>query len=485
VVPVEPTLTDAELHRRLVYGDESAPGEVYAVYGGLVRRVATRVTRSPAAAEDVAQEVFAQLWSRPYAFDARRGTLRTWLSMLAHRRAVDWVRGEARHRKDARADDAALQAVPDAAPGPDETVVDRERSTLLHTALAELPQPQREVIHLAYFAGRTYRQAAVELGIPEGTAKTRLRAALRSLAECEPCAAEAERLRETVRLLNGPRRPAPVDGTADGVLALALRSRPAAPRVARHAAPYAVAGLRSLLREVEGRGGWGTPVVHDWDVHATVAHLIAADEPLARHLGAARTPEPAGTERSGAEPAPWQDDWAARTAVVIAREHRRTPEGTVAGWSAQADALLTAPEAIDPERASRAILLMGVRLPVADHFVVRAFETWIHTDDIGRALGLAVPPPPDPQLWQLVRLAVRILGTASPVLFEVAGGGSDARWVLGSEDEPVRAELVLEPVDFCLLVGGRYPPGEVPRGATGDAAAIGAVLERAASLAWL
>jgi hypothetical protein len=71
------------------------------------------------------------------------------------------------------------------------------------------------------------------------------------------------------------------------------------------------------------------------------------------------------------------------------------------------------------------------------------------------------------------------------VLFEVAGGGSDARWVLGSEDEPVRAELVLEPVDFCLLVGGRYPPGEVPRGATGDAAAIGAVLERAASLAWL
>jgi hypothetical protein len=71
------------------------------------------------------------------------------------------------------------------------------------------------------------------------------------------------------------------------------------------------------------------------------------------------------------------------------------------------------------------------------------------------------------------------------VLFAVAGGGPGAQWVLGSEDEPVRAELVLEPVDFCLLVGGRYAPGEVPRGATGDTAAIGAVLERAASLAWL
>lgn len=174
---------DAELHRRLVYGDESALGEAYAAYGPLVRRVAVRVTQSPVAAEDVAQEVFAQMWSRPYAYDPGRGSLRTWLSLLAHRRAVDWVRSEARHRKAVPADDAVLYAVPDARPGPDQAVVDRERSLLLHTALAELPRSQREVVHLAYFAGRTYRQAAVELGIPEGTAKTRLRSALRKLAE--------------------------------------------------------------------------------------------------------------------------------------------------------------------------------------------------------------------------------------------------------------------------------------------------------------
>ncbi|MER6675604.1 sigma-70 family RNA polymerase sigma factor [Streptomyces sp. NPDC000983] len=190
VVPVESTdgtsvgpAADAELHRRLVYGDESALAEVYAAYVPLVRRIAVRVTRARAAAEDVAQEVFAHLWSRPYAYDPRRGSLRTWLSMLAHRRAVDWVRGEARHRKHAHADASALDTVPEPGPGPDETVVDRERALLLHTALAELPAPQREVVHLAYFAGRTYRQAAAELGIPEGTAKTRLRTALRRLAD--------------------------------------------------------------------------------------------------------------------------------------------------------------------------------------------------------------------------------------------------------------------------------------------------------------
>lgn len=174
---------DTDLRRRLVYGDETALAEAYDAYGTLVHRIAGRVTRSPAAAEDVAQEVFAHLWSRPYAFDARRGSLRTWVCMLAHRRAVDWVRGEERHRKAAHADDATLHTIPAPDPPPEDVVMARERSLLLHSAVARLPLPQRQVVHLAYFAGRTYRQAAVELGIPEGTAKTRLRTALRTLAE--------------------------------------------------------------------------------------------------------------------------------------------------------------------------------------------------------------------------------------------------------------------------------------------------------------
>ncbi|WDF37148.1 maleylpyruvate isomerase family mycothiol-dependent enzyme [Streptomyces sp. T12] len=302
------------------------------------------------------------------------------------------------------------------------------------------------------------------------------------LAECETCAAQAARLRETVRLLEGPAPKVPA-GSADGALSLALRTRPAAARVAAHAAPYAaaVAGLRALLPALEGR--WATPVVHDWDVHATVAHLLAADEHLAGRLGVgSRVPGSRIDEGTG-----WEDAWERRTAEVIAHEHGRTPGETVADWAAQAGELLATPEARDAELAARAVTLMGLRLPVADHFLVRGFETWIHTDDIGRALGIAVPPPPQEHLHQLIRLAVRVLGlalgtTAPPVLFSVTGG---EEWVLGSEDEPVAAELALDPVDFCLLVGGRYAPEAVPRGATGDAAAVRNVLETAASLAWL
>ncbi|WP_406127734.1 maleylpyruvate isomerase family mycothiol-dependent enzyme [Streptomyces canus] len=302
------------------------------------------------------------------------------------------------------------------------------------------------------------------------------------LAECESCAAEAERLRATVRLLDGPpldEPPSPLDTLLTG----ALRARPAPPRVARHAAPYAaaVAGLEALLPELAGR--WSTPVVHDWDVHATVAHLLAADEHLALRLGIdARVP---GARID--EDADWAEAWERRTAEVIAHEYGRTPEETFADWSAQAAALLGTPHARDPELAAGTTLLMGLRLPVTEHFLARAFEVWIHTDDIGRALGLAVPPPPEEHLGQLVRLAVRVLGTvlgagAPPVLFAVRGG---EEWVLGSQSDPVAAELTLDAVDFCLLIGGRHAPDTVPRDTTGDAAAVRNVLERAASLSWL
>ncbi|MFJ6388500.1 maleylpyruvate isomerase family mycothiol-dependent enzyme [Streptomyces sp. NPDC091972] len=302
------------------------------------------------------------------------------------------------------------------------------------------------------------------------------------LTECESCAAEAERLRAAVRLLDGP----PPDGpppALDTVLAGALRARPAPARVARHAAPYAaaVAGFEALLPELEGR--WSTPVVHDWDVHATVAHLLAADEHLALRLGIdARVP---GARID--EDADWTQAWERRTAEVIAHEYGRTPGETVADWSAQAAALLGTAHARDPELAARTTLSMGIRLPATEHFLVRAFETWIHTGDIGRALGLAVPPPPEEHLGRLVGLAVRVLGgalgaEAPPVLFAVRGG---EQWVLGSQSDPVTAELTLDPVDFCLLVGGRQEPDSVPRETTGDAAAVRNVLERAASLSWL
>ncbi|MET8688844.1 maleylpyruvate isomerase family mycothiol-dependent enzyme [Streptomyces sp. NPDC004732] len=319
---------------------------------------------------------------------------------------------------------------------------------------------------------------------------------VRHLGECEQCAAEAVRLRATVLHLDGPAPPDPAPDETSGAygLSLALRSRAPALRTAPHAAPYAagVAGLQALLAELDEPGLWGTPVVHGWDVHDTVAHLVAADEPLARLVGRnGRGPATDGSPvASGGSPEPWRVAWEARTREMIRRERSRTPAQTVSTWRNQAAGLLSSRAAHDTELAARSTLLNGVRLPVADHFLARAFEAWVHAQDIGAALDRVVPPPPGPHLWQLVRFAVRILGPAlgpqaPPVALTVAGEGGQTEWVLGSADDPVRAELVLDPVDFCLLVGGRRTPERVPRGMTGDESAARGVLARAASLSWL
>jgi RNA polymerase sigma-70 factor, ECF subfamily len=172
-------MLDAEIQRRLVYGDEDALAEVYTSCSRMVFLVALRVVRDPCAAEDVTQEVFTSLWDRPLSFDPARGNLRRWLSLLAHRRAVDRVRTEQRHRNLAK---EPRLAVPELVADPADTVMEAATAEQVRTALAALPDLTREPLELAYLHGHTYREVALRLGIPEGTAKTRLRQGLRQLA---------------------------------------------------------------------------------------------------------------------------------------------------------------------------------------------------------------------------------------------------------------------------------------------------------------
>jgi RNA polymerase sigma factor (sigma-70 family) len=168
---------DKEVCERLAAGDEAALGELYDEFAPLVYGLAARVTRDWAAAQDITQEVFVGVWKDPRAFDPARGTWRGWLGTVTHRRAVDWVRRSAvRHRRTAHA------APPIAAPDPEETAVAGSVAKSVQAAVDDLPAAQREAILLAYFDGQTYRQVAETLGIPEGTAKSRLWQGLRGLA---------------------------------------------------------------------------------------------------------------------------------------------------------------------------------------------------------------------------------------------------------------------------------------------------------------
>ncbi len=170
---------DRVLHQRVVGGDESALEEVYDRYSALLFGLAVRVTRDRAVAEDITQEVLVTFWERPLAYDPGRGTLRAWLATIAHRRSVDHVRSEERRKVSV----VGPRLVGPEPAGVDEDVVAADEVARVRAAVARLPDGLRQVIELAYYGGRTYRQVADELELPEGTAKSRIRLGLRRLAE--------------------------------------------------------------------------------------------------------------------------------------------------------------------------------------------------------------------------------------------------------------------------------------------------------------
>src|SRR5688500_13739540 len=90
---------DRELALRLRAGDERALARGVQEHGSLVGGRGRRVTGDAGAAEDVSQEVFVALWTRPDRFDPDLGSLRTFLAVLARRRAIDWLRRQDRARR--------------------------------------------------------------------------------------------------------------------------------------------------------------------------------------------------------------------------------------------------------------------------------------------------------------------------------------------------------------------------------------------------
>ncbi len=158
--------------------DESALAAAYERHGGAVFALARRLLKRRDLAEEVTQEIFTRLWTRPQRFDPDRGSLRTFLLSDTHGRSVDLLRSElARKTREER--EGRLAPVPGRdVEGEALTSVTNEK---VREALQSLADNEREAIALAYFGGYSYRQVAERLGEPEGTVKSRIRAGMRRL----------------------------------------------------------------------------------------------------------------------------------------------------------------------------------------------------------------------------------------------------------------------------------------------------------------
>ncbi len=170
--------TDAELVARLGRGDERALRALHRRHASLVFTVAARVVDA-AAAEEVVQDVFMTLWRKHETFDPARGAFKGWLCQVTRRRALNALRS--RGRRVTQTDDDA-EEIADEALEPDEALWRAHRQSALHAAVDALPDAQRRALSLAYFDELTQEQVAAVLRVPLGTAKTRIRLAMRRIA---------------------------------------------------------------------------------------------------------------------------------------------------------------------------------------------------------------------------------------------------------------------------------------------------------------
>jgi len=184
--PTSPTGTaqraeqDASWLALVLDGDCAAYESLYHRYAPGVRTLARRVLAGGEDVEDVVQVTFLAVWQKADRYDRSRGAVSTWIYTLAHHKAVDAVRREDQHRRRRAAPDHLVDAVGSDA-GPDELAVLADERAGVRAALARLDTRHADTLHRAYFGGRSLQQVAADMGVPEGTAKSRSRTGLRQL----------------------------------------------------------------------------------------------------------------------------------------------------------------------------------------------------------------------------------------------------------------------------------------------------------------
>ncbi|MGO9571752.1 MAG: RNA polymerase sigma factor [Desulfomonilaceae bacterium] len=176
--------SDGVLVKQCVSGSERAWTQFYRQHHGLIEAVVKRHTpsSSPDVREDLAQEVYQSLVTALETYDTRLSSLRTFVSMVAARTCIDWLRGQSRmsrkginepvdHHGDPEQGAVVLQSGCDP---PDEQVAKAEHSNMIRSALNRLTETCRELLKLRYYFDLTYPEIAARLGKQENTVNVQI-----------------------------------------------------------------------------------------------------------------------------------------------------------------------------------------------------------------------------------------------------------------------------------------------------------------------
>jgi RNA polymerase sigma factor (sigma-70 family) len=165
---------EEELIALLKSGDASAFNYLYDHYSGALYGIIFRIINNNELAEDVLQEAFVKIWNSFQSYDATKGRLFTWMLNIARNLSIDTIRGKS-YKKQTKIQNTE-NAVINASDNNNES--DRFDALGIRKQVTLLKEDQKQIIDLAYFEGFTQNEISQKLGIPLGTVKTRMRAAI-------------------------------------------------------------------------------------------------------------------------------------------------------------------------------------------------------------------------------------------------------------------------------------------------------------------
>jgi RNA polymerase sigma factor (sigma-70 family) len=179
---VSSDLSDEALLSGLAAGDPDAAAAFTRRFQARVYGLVLTIVRDEGVAEDVAQETFVRAWKHAHTYDSRRGRLLTWLLTIARNLAIDVIRVRSAEPLDPDVVATKLQQA-GVAGGPADQGFPPDERERVRRAIADLPREQRRALFLAAYTGRTAQEVSEAEGIPLGTAKTRIRTAMRRLRD--------------------------------------------------------------------------------------------------------------------------------------------------------------------------------------------------------------------------------------------------------------------------------------------------------------
>jgi RNA polymerase sigma-70 factor, ECF subfamily len=169
--------TDEVLVRAIARRDKRAMQVLFARHNVRVYRFIARLVGDRVTAEDLASEVFLEVWRKADRFEGR-SQLSTWLLAIARHKALSQMR----RRTIDHVHEEATHAIEDPADSPLGVLEKKDRGALLRKALVQLSPAHREVIDLVYYHEKSMEKVAEILQIPEATVRTRMFYARKRLA---------------------------------------------------------------------------------------------------------------------------------------------------------------------------------------------------------------------------------------------------------------------------------------------------------------